>query len=78
MLGREEDDAHEKDVSVLEDGINGCVEDEPAEMVLLQEVQDLKWENKKIRVAGIVKCVDLVEQEMTIFYEYKNLRVNLR
>lgn len=73
-----EDDLHERDVGTLEDGVNEYVEDGPVEMVLLQEVQESKWENKKIRVAGIVKCVDLLEREITIFYEYKSLRVSLR
>ncbi|PPS95378.1 Uncharacterized protein GY17_00002795 [Cryptosporidium hominis] len=60
----------------MEDSVNGLVEDELAEMILLQEVYDLGLEKKKIRVAGIVKFVDLIEQEIAIFYESRSLRIN--
>ncbi|XP_666895.1 hypothetical protein [Cryptosporidium hominis TU502] len=78
MLGRGEDNVNDGDSSSMEDSVNGLVEDELAEMILLQEVYDLGLEKKKIRVAGIVKFVDLIEQEIAIFYESRSLRVSLR
>ncbi|KAL3126272.1 hypothetical protein CHM_8g505 [Cryptosporidium hominis] len=78
MLGRGEDNVNDGDNSSMEDSVNGLVEDELAEMILLQEVYDLGLEKKKIRVAGIVKFVDLIEQEIAIFYESRSLRVSLR
>ncbi|KAJ1605892.1 hypothetical protein OIY81_3351 [Cryptosporidium canis] len=78
MSARGEDDVNYGDGSALGEGVSGDAEDEPMEVVLLQEVQELRWQNKRIRVAGIVKCVDLIEREMTIFYECRDLRVNLR
>lgn len=78
MLVRGEDNVNDRDSNSLEDSVNGLVEDELAEMILLQEVYDLRLEKKKIRVAGIVKSVDLIEQEIVIFYESRSLRVSLR
>ncbi|KAJ1608628.1 hypothetical protein OJ253_1892 [Cryptosporidium canis] len=74
MSARGEDDVNHGDGSVLGEGVSGDAEDEPMEVVLLQEVQELRWQNKRIRVAGIVKCVNLIEREMTIFYECRDLR----
>ncbi|POM85442.1 hypothetical protein CmeUKMEL1_17440 [Cryptosporidium meleagridis] len=78
MLGRGEDNVNDKDNGSLEDNVSCFAEDELAEIVLLQEVYDLGLEKKKIRVAGIVKFVDLIEQEIAIFYESRSLRVSLR
>ncbi|KAH8583116.1 uncharacterized protein ELE39_000059 [Cryptosporidium sp. chipmunk genotype I] len=78
MLGKGDYNVYDSEGSSLEDGMGNLIEDELAEMVLLQEVHDLRLEKKKIRVAGIVKFVDLIEQELAIFYESRSLRVSLR
>lgn len=78
MLGRGEENANGGDNNNLEDKVSSLIEDDLAEMVLLQEVQESRLENKKIRVAGIVKCVNLIEEEITLFYEFRSLRVSLR
>ncbi|OII70976.1 uncharacterized protein cubi_03274 [Cryptosporidium ubiquitum] len=78
MLDKGDGSIHYREQNSLDDGLCDLAEDDLAEIVLLQEVQEPRLENKKIRVAGIVKFVDLVEQEITLFHEFRSLRVSLR
>lgn len=67
----------EKEEPIIGKNCDSLNSEESSTIVLINEIEDEQLLNKKVRVAGIVKEVNIVSEEMIIHYELKNVRVSL-